>query len=253
VQFLPDPIFQAFYYIERKHMLVMPANSTGWFWHCLARETGRIGHLFSPGAERGPWPWFPYALDNGAFSCWDQKNNIFDEEQWSKKESGWRNLIYWASNATQRPLWAIVPDTIGSAEATFEKWSRYQGYVRDAEIPAALAVQDGMTVEQVKQLKPGPSVICVGGTTEWKWQTIEMWAKNFPHVHLLRCNSPEKLDYLESLGVKSCDGTGWNRGDKKQTEGLEVWARKNPEPKIYALTPYSCRQKRNGQQEWAWF
>ena len=41
--------------LERAHtMLVMPANSTGWFWHCLGRETGRIGHLFSPGAQRGP-------------------------------------------------------------------------------------------------------------------------------------------------------------------------------------------------------
>ena len=44
-------------------MIVMPANATGWFWHCLARETGRIGHLYSPGAQRGPWPWFPFALD----------------------------------------------------------------------------------------------------------------------------------------------------------------------------------------------
>jgi len=231
----------------------MPANSTGWFWHCLARETGRIGHLYSPGAQRGPWPWFPYALDNGAFSCWDQKANVFSDELWAQRESAWRHLVYWASSATQRPLWAIIPDTVGNAEATFAKWDKYYGYVRDAEIPAALAVQNGMTVEQVKSLKPGPSVICVGGTTEWKWSTIEMWAKAFPRVHLLRCNSPTKLKYLEDLGVESCDGTGWNRGDKDQTLGLETWAREKSTQKLYTLTPYTCRKSKNGQQEWAWF
>ena len=46
-------------------MIVMPANSSGWFWHSLARETGRLGHLYSPGGQMGPWPWFPYALDKG--------------------------------------------------------------------------------------------------------------------------------------------------------------------------------------------
>lgn len=59
-------------------MIVMPANSSGWFWHSLARETGRLGHLYSPGGQRGPWPWFPYALDNGAYACWTVKHLSVD-------------------------------------------------------------------------------------------------------------------------------------------------------------------------------
>jgi hypothetical protein len=62
-------------------MIVMPACSSGWLWHSLARETGRIGHLYSPRSQRGPWPWFPYACDNGAFSCWNPIENTFDNEQ----------------------------------------------------------------------------------------------------------------------------------------------------------------------------
>jgi hypothetical protein len=222
-------------------MIVMPANSTGWFWHCLARETGRIGHLFSPGAERGPWPWMPYALDNGAFAAWDAKQNRWDESRWSV--DAWKRLIFWAESKQQRPRWAIVPDVPGNAEATFERWDRFKDMV---PFTKAMAVQDGMTVEQVKAVNP--EVVCVGGTTEWKWATIEEWARSFPRVHLLRCNAPVKLDYLEALGVESCDGTGWNRGDRNQTVGLEQWARLKATPTSLMLSGHVCREERDKRQ-----
>jgi hypothetical protein len=229
-------------------MIVMPANSTGWFWHCLARETGRIGHLYSPGAQRGPWPWFPFALDNGAFSCWDQKRNEFDHDKWDSIEHEWRKLIRWAS-PTGLARWAIVPDVIGDAQATLEKWDKLYGFVRDSDITPALAVQDGMTPEMVLRSANSPAVICVGGTTEFKWSTVEVWAKAFSRVHVLRCNSPDKLDYLESIGIESCDGTGWARGSRKQTDGIETWARKKPQPKFYSMAQYTCRAERCGQQQ----
>jgi hypothetical protein len=199
-------------------MIVMPANATGWFWHCLARETGRIGHLFSPGAQRGPWPWFPYALDNGAFAAWDQSENVWREELWDVE--AWRKMIRWAQAQAQQPRWAIVPGWIGSGERTIERWYQFE---REVPFAKALAVQDGMSVAQARDINP--DVICVGGTTEWKWATVEKWAKSFPRVHVLRVNSPQKLAYLDQLGVEYCDGTGWNRGDRTQTRGLELWAR----------------------------
>jgi hypothetical protein len=148
-------------------------------------------------------------------------------------------------------MWAIVPDIPGNAEGTITKWHAHYRQVADAEINPALAVQDGMTVEMVKALRPNPAVICIGGSTEFKWATVEMWVKAFPRVHVLRCNSPDKLDYLDKLGVESCDGTGWNRGDRKQTSGLENWARRDPKPKLFALAPHVCRKPKNGQLEWA--
>ena len=223
-------------------MIVMPANSTGWFWHCLARETGKIGHLFSPDAQRGPWPWFPYALDNGAFAAWNAKQNTWDETRWSV--DAWRRMLFWAQSKNQKPLWAIVPDVPGNAEATFERWDKFKN-----EVPfnKAIAVQDGMTVEQVRVVNP--DVVCVGGSTDWKWATVEQWAKNFKRVHMLRCNAPAKLNYLKELGVESCDGTGWNRGDKTQTKGLEDFVRNNsPEPTNQPLHPFVCKEERNKRQ-----
>jgi len=207
-------------------VLIMPANSSGWFWHCLARETGKIGHLYSPRAQRGPWPWFPYALDNGAFSCWDSKNNTFDTDKWQKTEQPWRELLFWSQTNKQKPRWAIVPDVPGNAEATIEKWPRYANDVQENLIPLAIAVQDGMTPADVKALKPQPEIICVGGSTEFKWDTVEIWAKHFKRVHVLRVNAPGKLEYLRDLGIESCDGTGWNRGTQKQTAGLERYCRR---------------------------
>lgn len=230
-------------------MLVMPANSTGWFWHCLARETGKIGHLYSPGAQCGPWPWFPFALDNGAFSCWDMQTNRFDDAKWkSEIEPKWLQLLRWAAPGEQA-RWAIVPDRPGCSETTLQLWGRHVQTVIDFGIPPAIAVQDGMTVEDVQRLRPAPVVVAVGGTTEWKWATVELWAKAFKRVHLLRCNMPDKLEYLQKLGVESCDGTGWNRGNRVQTQGLENWARKDPSPKIFAMSPYVSRAKHKEHQE----
>lgn len=232
-------------------MIVMPACSSGWFWHSLARETGRLGHLYSPRDQRGPWPWFPYALDNGAFSCWTPATNAFDTAKWEKNEQSWRELLFWASVAPIKPIWAIVPDVPGDAERTLHRWKQYADFVSDAKIPLAIAVQNGMTVEQVKALIPQPAVICVGGTTEWKWETVEMWCKAFPRVHLLRCNSPAKLDFLEDIGCESADGTGWSRGDRTQTAGLEAWCRKKATPTNAPLWPHVCRARCKKQMTFA--
>lgn len=232
-------------------MIVMPANATGWFWHCLARETGRIGHLFSPDAQRGPWPWFPYALDNGAFSCWEPKTNTFDSEKWARRKGAWLRMLVWAQSAPMRARWAIVPDVPGNAAATIGRWPIYAPEVVSAGIPLAVAVQDGMTTDDVRKLAPAPAVVCVGGSTEWKWATAEQWAKDFPRVHVLRCNSPEKLHWLESLGVESCDGTGWNRGNRAQTAGVEAWARRRAIPVGFHLWPHASRAVDRNQMTFA--
>jgi hypothetical protein len=129
---------------------VMPANATGWFWHCLARETGKIGHLLSPGAQRGPYPWLPYALDCGSFACWDQAKRYFDDSKWRRVEPEWLRLLEWARCNNQKPLWAIVPDVPGDWDRTWVRYGQKAGLLDD--IPPAVAVQNGATVADVLRL-----------------------------------------------------------------------------------------------------
>lgn len=233
-------------------MIVMPANSTGWFWHCLARETGRIGHLYSPGANIAkPFPWFPYALDNGAFACWDMPTNTFHEDKWQDVVPKWHKLLQWASSAIDRPRWAIVPDVPGNAKATLAKWPDGAAVIQSHGLPLAIAVQDGMTVHDVQALAIQPEVIAIGGTDAFKWGSVMMWRAHFPRVHVLRCNSPDRLYWLEQLGIESCDGSGWLRGDRQQTAGVEIWARSKAVPRSDEMHNFVCKTPKGGQQEWA--
>ena len=46
-------------------VVVMVSNINGTDVGIIAeRYRGALGHLYSPGAQRGPWPEIPYALDN---------------------------------------------------------------------------------------------------------------------------------------------------------------------------------------------
>jgi len=77
-------------------MLVMVANNTGVKVGYLAGKfEGKIGHLYSPGAQTGPHEFLPFGLDNGAFG---------HDDDWD--EDGWIKLLDWALLSGQRPLGA---------------------------------------------------------------------------------------------------------------------------------------------------
>jgi hypothetical protein len=140
-------------------------------------------------------------------------------------------------------MWAIVPDIPGNAMETLKRWNLYAHYVVKAGIPLAVAAQDGMSIADVRNLRPMPEMVCIGGSTDWKWGVAQEWCAAFPRVHVLRCNSPTKLDLLEAWGCESTDGTGWCRGDLKQTAGLEAWCRKSTKPMTTPLWPYTRKGK----------
>lgn len=237
-------------------MIVMPASASGQCWGILAARSGRLGHLYSTGDFKGPWPWFPYALDNGCFKFWNPADNSFDEAAWKKSADAWRRHLFRAQSVEQKPLWAIVPDRPGDWDATEDKWAVYAPEVVAAGIPTAVAVQDGATPEAVRRLSPAPFVVCVGGSTDkkgsggWKWDTAETWLREFPRVHVLRVNSRDKVDWLAARGCMSCDGTGWTRGARdRQFRELEEWAMMTPIPNLAPVWPYVARTNKDKTQE----
>lgn len=192
--------------------MVMPANSTGVRTGYLAGLfPGRIGHLFSPGGQRGPYNFIPYALDNGAFGA---------GSSWTP--GPWVELLRWSAESKIRPLWALVPDIVGDRGGTLERWHKYYPIVEEIGWDTAFAVQDGMTADDVPE---EANVVFVGGSTEFKWSTVEYWCKHFGRIHVGRVNSGARLWQCHKLGVESCDGTGWMRGDDKQFGDLFSYLR----------------------------
>ena len=181
-------------------MIIMPSNQSGLEVGLLAgRHPGKIGHLYSPGGQCGPWEEIPYALDNGAWGAHKNKTT------WSAGE--WQNLLRWALLSGQRPLWAVVPDVVGDAAATLRLWGHYVMVVRSYGFRPALAIQDGMTFEDVPD---SDCALFLGGSTEWKLCAIAPWCARFPgRVHVARVNTWARLVDCWRAGAASVDGTGW--------------------------------------------
>ena len=193
-------------------MIVMPSNNSGLQVGYLAgKYSGRIGWLISPGGWRKPPSWMPYALDNGAFGAWSNK------QPWDAKAF----LAHIEkSKTTHKPRWIVVPDVVADMDATLISWHEWSPQLRAMlpNVPLAFAVQDGMTPYHVPK---DADVVFVGGTTEWKWRNLYSWTDNFPRVHVARVNSERLLWMSHEAGAESCDGTGWMRGGEERLE--ELW------------------------------
>lgn len=194
-------------------MQVMPSNNSGLVvGYLCGKYPGRLGWLIGPGGWRRPPSWMPVALDNGAFPAWVNKREWDEHAWWELLETATRHCM---------PKWAVVPDVVADREATLASWAKWEPILQESfpNLPLAIAVQDGMTPDDVPA---SAKTIFVGGTTEWKWRTATMWTSAFPgRVHIARVNSERLLWMADRAGAVSCDGTGWMRGDPDQLAGLE--------------------------------
>lgn len=187
------------------------------------RYPGRVGHLYSLGEQRGPYPELPFALDNGAYLS--RKRGGFDSKavQFDFLSLCERYVRVTPGSRQSRAMWLAVPDAVGNRERTLELWGEWYYRLRawySALPPLAFVVQDGMSPDDVPSQA---EVVFVGGSTRWKWDTLSGWCDAFPRVHVGRVNSPAKLDVCYKLGVESIDGTGWARATQvnpKQWGGL---------------------------------
>ena len=142
----------------------------------------------------------PYAVDNGKFSVFSS-GKVWDEDLF------WDFLQY-VKLAPNQPRWVVVPDEVGNKKETLGLWDKFYPIIKDMGFNTAFAVQDGMTLKDVPTKY---STIFVGGTTEWKWRTAEMWCKEFQSCHVARVNNVERVIKCNQWGAESIDGTGWFR------------------------------------------
>jgi hypothetical protein len=189
-------------------MMVMPAQNLSGLVHYFAgKYPGQIGLLYSPNGfpSRTGYPpyYLPYAIDNGAFTDWQPK--LFEK-------------LLMETRVLKRPLWVVVPDVVGDAEATLKLWHKWASVVASFNCPLAFACQDGMEPQDV----PKEAHCCfIGGTTKWKLKNAHKFKGVRPLLHIGRVNTYNRLKWAERIGADSVDGTGFFRDGK---DGLRVQA-----------------------------
>ena len=147
---------------------------------------------------------FRYALDNGAWTA-HQQGRPFDEQAFE------RALTKLGRDAD----WVSLPDIVAGGHASLDLSLRWMGRVLSACNHALLPVQDGMSLELVRPHVGGNVGIFVGGSTDWKIATIDMWADFARSMgiwcHVARVNSVRRIQRCVMAGATSFDGTGATR------------------------------------------
>lgn len=193
----------------RMKVLVSTQTGTLFGWLC-GQYPGLVGNLFSTDGKFTPWQFAPYALDNGAFPAWVNKRD------WN--ETAWLKLLDRVAACPMQPEWVLVPDVVADKERTLESWYKYAPMLYERGFNSlAFAAQDGMLPNDVPV---AADWVFVGGTTPWKWATLNMWCESGYPVHVGRVNEFSQLMRCYEAGAKSTDGTGWFRGDNRQFNGL---------------------------------
>jgi hypothetical protein len=163
---------------------------------CQAELHCDVGQLLTPLTRfRLQRPELPWAIDNGAFSRFDEKS--------------FRSLLAREEHHKASCLFVTVPDVVASARRTLEVFARWKS--RLACWPMALAIQDGQ--EHLEMPWDDIAAVFIGGSDQFKLsdhaghiikaaKILGKWA------HVGRVNTPGRFDHFEKLGADSIDGTG---------------------------------------------
>lgn len=174
--------------------------------------------LCSPTARRTHG--FAYALDNGA---------------WSSFQSGvapdWALFDDAVDELGGGAAFVVAPDIVCGGPASLTLTESWLPKLAGRVALSLVAVQDGMTDDDVRPLlQPGVGVF-VGGSSEWKVATMGRWARLCREVgaycHVGRVNTRGRLRAAMLAGADSCDGTGATKFSI-HAERMDSWVRQEP-------------------------
>ena len=166
----------------------------------MERRHPRIGAIVTPDSHRILPDWITWAADNGCYAQGDR----FDLARYLR----WLERPEWSR---ERCLFAVAPDVVGDAQATWARSAPVLPQLRQRGYRAALVAQDGFD--------PGATdwaafdVLFIGGTTKWKcseaaFSAIAAARARGQWVHVGRVNGEARLRAFAAAGAQSADGTG---------------------------------------------
>ena len=157
---------------------------------------GVAGQLLTPLTRyrRGPEV---YAIDNGAFSSFNEKNFV--------------SLLRREWHIREKALFVCVPDKVGCHKTTLELYKNFSHLCEGWK--KAFVAQDGY-----EGMPSDADVLFVGGTNLFKdskeaLNAVECALADGKHVHIGRVNGPERFIRFHNAGAHTCDGSGVSRYD----------------------------------------
>ena len=150
---------------------------------------------------------FPYALDNGAWGA-HQRGQAIDLAQFRAA------LDKMGGGAD----WVVAPDIVCGGVASLALSLEWLPYCLTRCQRVLIAVQDGMTADDLRPHLSARVGLFVGGSTEWKLASMPGWGALAAEVgcwlHVGRVNSARRISLCAAHGVTSFDGTSATRFSK---------------------------------------
>lgn len=154
---------------------------------------------------RNPNDWVCYAIDNGCYSAYAQGIDWQPTQFFKLLEK---------SKSFGKPKFIVIPDKV--ADRSSIEFSKIWIPILKAlypDYPKYLPVQDGMTENDVMSVLDDIDGIFVGGSMDWKLETMSNWCK-FAHEHGKSCHigrigNMRKMFIAELCGADSIDSTTW--------------------------------------------
>lgn len=179
------------------------ASTTGNRRNIKALQDAGWHLIVSPGSTGLRTHGMRYALDNGAWSAFNQKVD------WD--ERGFLDALGRVGDAAD---WVVAPDIVGGGLSSLTR--TLQWLPRLDHIKCVLiAVQDGLRTGDVAPYLCRRIGVFVGGSTDYKLRSMPFWgreaAKRNAYMHVGRVNSAVRIRLCAEAGAHSFDGTSASR------------------------------------------
>jgi len=105
----------------------------------------------------------------------------------------------------------VLPDIVAGGQASLDLSLRWLDRLRGFSQPLMIAVQDGLSPDDVRDYLGPMTGIFVGGSTDWKLRTLDAWGalarRKGCLLHVGRVNSLKRINACAQAGASSIDGT----------------------------------------------
>jgi len=147
-----------------------------------------------------PYLYEPWAFDNGAYSYF-LRGLVFNAKEYQTR----MEKVY---NKMGAPLFSVVPDIVQGGQKSLDfslSWINKM----PSEWVKYLAVQDGMTIEDITPIYSQFDGLFLGGSDKFKAEHGKAFT-DYSHglckqVHYGRAGTPKKIYHAKIINVDSCD------------------------------------------------